>query len=82
MPPEARPVWSRVGVSNRSLPEKLGGGLDSLSAEVGRVGARLEGGKPNPADLKSLDAQKLGADPAAAGQTIKRVLVAFPGLYT
>ncbi|WP_424949456.1 hypothetical protein [Deinococcus sp.] len=68
--------------SSSPLLQKLDGGLNTLSTEMSTVGARLKGGNLNPADIQSLDTdtQKFGADSAAAGQPIKDVPVAIPGL--
>jgi hypothetical protein len=68
--------------SNSPLLKKLDGGLNTLSAEMSSLGNRLKGGKLNPADLQTLntDTLKFSTDAAAAGQKIKDVPVAIPGL--
>ena len=68
--------------SNSPLLKKLDSGLNSLSSEMATIGAKLKGGKADPADLKLLDTdtQKFSSDAAAAGQPIKDVKVPVPGL--
>jgi hypothetical protein len=68
--------------SNSPLLKKLDGGLNSLSTEMATIGAKLKGGKADPADLKMLDTatQQFSTDAAAAGQPIKDVPVPIPGL--
>jgi hypothetical protein len=76
-------VARKVAANSKSpLLQKLDSGLNTLSAEMGSIGARLKGGQLNPADLNRLDTdtQKFSGDAAAAGQAIKDVPVKIPGL--
>ena len=68
--------------SKSALLQKLDGSMNSLSTEMSAIGAKLKGGNLNPTDIKSLDTdtQNFGAASAAAGQPIKDVPVAIPGL--
>jgi len=68
--------------SGSPVLQKLDAGLNNLSTEMSTLGGRLKGGNLNPADLKALDSdtQSLSAQSAAAGQPIKDVPVAIPGL--
>lgn len=76
-------VARKVAANSKSpLLQKLTGSLNTLSTEMSSLGSRLPGGKVNPAELEKLntDTQKFSSDSAAAGQTIKDVPVAIPGL--
>ena len=76
-------VARKVAQNSKSpLLQKLDSGLNSLSSEMSAIGAKLKGGTLNPADLQTLntDTQNFGAASAAAGQPIKDVPVAIPGL--
>ena len=76
-------VARKVAANSKSpLLKKLDGGLNTLSTEMSTLGARLKGGNLNPADLQALntDTQAFSTEAAAAGQPIKDVPVAIPGL--
>ena len=76
-------VARKVAANSKSpLLQKLDGQLNSLSTEMSTLGGRLKGGKFNPAELQALntDTQNFSTDAASAGQTIKDVPVAIPGL--
>ncbi len=76
-------VARKVAQNSKSpLLQKLDGSMNSLSTEMSAIGAKLKGGNLNPTDIKSLDTdtQNFGAASAAAGQPIKDVPVAIPGL--
>lgn len=71
-----------AATSGSPVLQKLDAGLNNLSTEMGSLGAGLKGGKLNPSDIKTLDSdtQSFGTESAAAGQPIKDVPVAIPGL--
>ncbi|MGY2893492.1 hypothetical protein [Deinococcus sp. UYEF24] len=76
-------VARKVAQNSKSpLLQKLDGGMNSLSSEMSAVGAKLKGGNLNAADIQSLDTdtRNFSAASAAAGQPIKDVPVAIPGL--
>lgn len=76
-------VARKVAANSKSpLLQKLDGQLNRLSTEMSTLGGRLKGGKFNPAELQALntDTQNFSTDAASAGQTIKDVPVAIPGL--
>lgn len=76
-------VARKVAANSKSpLLQKLDGQLNSLSTEMSTLGGRLKGGKFNPAELQALntDTQNFSSAAASAGQTIKDVPVAIPGL--